>query len=182
MNKNLLCLFLLLSSFALAQSKQDGRAAFQRLLAAHDSEIVDSVKSNDFVCFADENPNWLASDRFLVVKISEPVEGSWTNADDSGSGTIYGTKPAFAKQWAAESVYVWEHEDNQLWIDSLLGGEWRAYGYYGFEGGKRKWIYGPVGGNPVFGYSKKDEAGKTLESINVDNTTFSASKIYANKA
>ena len=166
-----------------AQSKGDGRAAFDRLLAAHDSDIMDVIKNNRLVCFADKNPEWLASDRFLVIVTSEPDDSSWVNGDGIDGKTIYGSDPALGQQFGVEEVYVWEHEDNTLWVGSAMGGMWRADGHYTMKGGRRQWVAGSIG--PVFRYSIDDDKAKTLgsvESIAHDSTSFSATKKYDNKA
>jgi hypothetical protein len=182
--KHLLILSLLgsLGSLTSAQSKDDGKAAFDRLLAAHDSEIMDVVKNNNLVCFADKNPEWVASDRFLVVLATEPEESSWINAEGSGSDkTIYGSESAFAKQYGYEAVFVWEHEDNELWVSSGLVSEWHGYGHYTLQGGKRRWVPDPNVGSPVLASSQKDDKGNVVESIALDSNSLSATKKYDNK-
>lgn len=162
-----------------AQSR-DGRAAFDRLLAAHDADIMDVIKNNRLVCFADRNPEWLESDRFLVIVTSEPQDSAWINTDSSK--TIYGSEPATAMQYGTEEVYVWENEDNTLWVSSLLAGQWHGFGHYKLQGGRR-WVAGDIG--PVFRYSIDDDRAKALgssESIVHDSTSFSATKRYDNKA
>ena len=175
--------FAILTSFAVAQAKEDGRAAYDKLLAAHDPDILDAVKGNYLVCFADKNPAWLASDRFLVVETPEINDTTWVNS--TPDQTIYGNQPTLAKQTAMAAVYAWEHEDDQLWVSSFLTGEWTALGHYAMQGGKAKWINRPYS-KPVYRYSKDsktdDEKTHPVESLSMDDTTFSASETYKNQA
>jgi hypothetical protein len=186
-----LAIAMALSLTVVAQSKDaphsdahpDGRAAFDRLVAAHDTDITGVVKDNRLVCFADKNPDWLASDRFLVVVTSQPDDSSWVNGDGIDGKTIYGSDPALGQQFGVEEVYVWEHEDNTLWIGSGIGGMWRADGHYTMKGGRRQWVAGSIG--PVFRYSIDGDKAKALgseESVIQDPTSFAATKKYANKA
>ena len=169
-----------------AQSKgahPDGRTAFDRLVAAHDKDITEVVGKDRLVCFADKNPEWVASDRFLVIVTSEPDESSWINADGIDGKTIYGPDPALGQQYGIEEVYVWENEDNVLWVGSGLGGMWRADGHYTMKGGRRQWVAGGIG--PVFRYSTDGDKAKALgssESVIQDPTSFAATKKYDNKA
>jgi hypothetical protein len=161
--------------------------SFRALVAAKDSDIIDVIKGNGLVCFADSLP-FNEEDRFLTIVLPKP--GDWfldttSNMSPSEiSGSFYDGKTDFpAISTVFLNFHVWVNQDWTIVVDSLLEGKWHSYGHYErLKNGRSVWkAYGDD--PPIFRFGKdKDEiTGATNVSAVEDGSIFNASKTYENR-
>jgi len=167
-------------------SREAADKSFRALVAARDKEIIDLVKGDGLVCFADSYPID-EEDRFITLSLSKP--GSWFEDKTSSvprdeNASIYDGKselPAYSPGFL--SLREWENQDSSIVISSGMNGKWTSYGHYDVKNGKREWK--PFGNTlPTFYYREdKDEiTGATELSALEDETTFYATKTFPNKS
>jgi hypothetical protein len=155
-------LLLIGSAWGQTDSKPYSRAvaekSLQALAAAKDSDILDVMKGDGMVCFADALP-FNEEDRFLTIVLPKPSYWFQDTASDvspSGEGgSFYDGKTEFpATSPASLDFHVWENQDWNIVVDSVLEGKWRSYGHYQhLKNGKSAWkAYGDEA--PVFRFGK----------------------------
>lgn len=177
--------FALLLTGGKPYSRAAAEKSFRTLVAAKDADILNLIKNDGLVCFADSLPTD-EEDRFLTIDLPRPTE--WfqekTKSDSEEQGSIYDGKsdlPAFSPAYL--SFHAWVNQDWTSIIDSirLESSGWHSYGHYEIKDGKRTWK--PFGVPPVFRFSvDKDEfTSATNISASEDDTTFYASKKFENR-
>ena len=174
--------------FVAGDSRPYSRAAaeksFRTLLAAKDADILDLIKNDGQVCFADTLA-FNEEDRFLTIELAQPI--SWfqqKSPDDSEKqGSIYDGKGEFpVNSPAFLSFHVWVNQDWTAVVDSGMEGQWHSYGHYEMKNGRPMWKpFGDI--QPTFRFSRdKDELmGATKIGATQDGTTFYATKTYQNR-
>jgi hypothetical protein len=168
-------------------SRQIAEKSFRALVTAKDSDIIDVIKSDGLVCFADSLP-FNDEDRFLTIILPKP-SGWFLDADSkvtpsAEGGSFYDGKTEFpAISMVSLHFHEWINQDWDIVVDSLLDGKWRSYGHYQrLKDGRRVWkSYGDD--PPIFQFGKdKDEiSGATNLSAMEDGSVFMASKKYENR-
>lgn len=166
-------------------SREAAEKSFRALVAAKDSDILDLIKNDGLVCFADSLP-LDEEDRFLTIELPRPT--AWfqekTDSDSEEQGSIYDGKSNLpATSPAYLSFHAWVNQDSTSIVDSIriTDSRWRSYGHYETKNGKAVWKL--FGAPPVFRFSQdKDElTGATNISALEDDTNFYASKKFENR-
>jgi len=168
-------------------SREAAEKSFRALVAAKDKDIMDVMKNDGLVCFADSLP-FDEEDRFLTIELNRP--GYWfqdkkPNADSSEEqGSFYDGKTEFpVTSPASLHFHVWVNQDWDTMVDAYMTeAEWHSYGHYERNNGKSVWkTYGSV--PPEFRFSKDKDSNLGATSVNAreDGSTFYASKKYENR-
>ena len=170
-------------------SREVAERSFRALVAAKDSDIIDVIKGNGLVCFADSLP-FHEEDRFLTIVLSKP--SGWFQDTTSKSvspteegGSFYDRKTEFpAISTASLDFHVWVNQDWTIVVDSMLEGKWRSYGHYQrLKNGKSVWkAYSNEPPVFRFGKARDDITGATNVSAMEDRLIFNASKTYENQS
>lgn len=168
-------------------SRQAAEKSFRALVTAKDSDILDVIRGDGLVCFADSLP-FHEEDRFLTIVLPKPSywmqdTSSNVKANEEG-GSFYDGKTEFpAISIAALDFHVWVNQDWTSVVDSMLEGKWHSYGHHQrLKNGTMVWkAFDDM--PPVFRFAKdKDEiSGSTDLSAMEDGSTFSASKKFRNR-
>jgi hypothetical protein len=179
------------SVWAQSDSQPYSRAAaeksFRALVAAKDTDIIDLIKSDGLVCFADSLP-YSSTDRFLTIDLPKP--GDWaqdttsiTTPDEKG-GSFYDGKTEFPA--TSPAILVFREWENQDWSDvvySGIEGMWHSYGHYQrAKAGQNEWkAFTNI--SPVFRFAKDKDELTSATNIRVmeDGSIFNASKTFANQ-
>ena len=169
------------SSLSFCQARED-RAAFDRLVASHDKDIVDAVKDNALVCFADERSNSQVPDAFLVIHLATFDDDQW-HAVDAGAN-VFGQQDVLVKQAAESSIDFWEHEDvaKSMTQGYAANSQFTSIGHYVWadaNNGKKKWMSARA---PSFQGSSDKGFNYTKQYIVQDETNYSASQTYTNQS
>jgi hypothetical protein len=168
-------------------SREAAERSFQALAAAKDSDILDVIKSDGLVCFADSLP-FNEEDRFLTIVLPKPsywfqdTKSSASTNEEGGS--FYDGKTEFpATSLASLDFHAWQNQDWTSVVDSGLGGKWYSYGHYQrSKSGQSVWkAYGDEPPAFRFGKDKDEITGATSLSAMEDSSIFNASKKYENR-
>jgi len=168
-------------------SREAAVRSFRALVAAKDSDIIDVIKGNGLVCFAESLP-FHEEDRFLTIVLPKPnVWFQDTTSKVSSSeegGSFYDGKTEFpAISIVSLDFHVWVNQDWTSVVDSMLEGRWRSYGHYQrLKNGGSVWrAFGDV--PPVFQFGKDTDqiTGTTNLSAMEDGSAFLASKKFENR-
>jgi hypothetical protein len=168
-------------------SREAAEKSFRALMAAKDSDILDIIKGNGLVCFADSLP-FHEEDRFLTIVLPKPSEwlqDTTTKAgQDAKDGSFYDGKTDFPAICPAFlDFHEWVNQDRTIVVASLLEGAWHSYGHYErLKNGENLWK--PLYDMPAtfrFGKDKDEITGATKVSAVEDGSTFNASKTYENR-
>jgi hypothetical protein len=164
-------------------SRRAAENSFRALVTAKDSEIIDIIKQDGLVCFADSLP-FAEEDRFLTIVLPKP---SFWLQETSAKPNEDGASPDSKTEFSAISMtslyfHEWINQDWTIVVDSSLGSAWHSYGHYQVV--KNENIWKPFGDlPPVFRFAEeKDEiTGATNVSAIEDGSVFIASKKYQNR-
>lgn len=180
-------LVLIASTWAQTESRPYSRAAaeksFRALVTAKDSDMMDVLKNDGYVCFADGLP-FDNEDRFLTIVLPKPTAWFPEKKDnDKDYHSLYDETTDSAAWFSASlDLTEWENQDSTILIMSMLDGYWHSYGHYQrLKDGTAIWKpYGDI--PPVFRFAAdKDISGATNVSATEDGTTFYATRKYENK-
>jgi hypothetical protein len=178
--KRIILIFLFAAnSLSFCQTRED-RAAFDRLVASHDKDIVDAVKDNALVCFSDERSKSQPADGFLVIHLATFDDDQW-HAVDAGTN-VFGEQDVSVKQAAGSSIEFWEHEDVAKSVRSGYVGnaQFTSYGHYVWlkdQTGKKKWMSASA---PGFQASSDRGFDYIKQYMVQDETNYNASQTYTN--
>lgn len=165
-------------------SREAAEKSFRALVAAKDSDMMDVVKNDGYVCFADVSPLY-KEDRFLTIVLQKPTDWSpERSTDDKDYHSLYDeSKDSPAISFGILDFYEWENQDYDVVMGSGVSGNWHSYGHYQrLKDGKVVWR--PFNDLPaIFRYkTDKDEiSGATDIAARQDGSTFYAAKKYANR-
>lgn len=117
--------------------REAAEESFRALVAAKDKDVLNLIKADALVCFADSLP-FNVEDRFPTLELPKPdvwfVEKPQTENTNSSEehGTFYDGKTDFPVAAVSFlSFHVWENQDWEVMIDSsLVDGKWHSYGHY----------------------------------------------------
>jgi len=183
-------LLLIGTAWAQTEPKPYSRAAaeksFRTLVTAKDPDIMDLLKNDGYVCFAEALP-FNSEDRFLTIDLMIPtfwVQDKSSN-DNPSEGSFYDGKtdfPAISK--LPLYFHEWVNQDWTVVVDSrMLDGMWYSFGHYErTKTGKNVWKpYSDI--PPVFRLTRDADrlTGEANISAMEDGTTFYATKKYGNK-
>jgi len=169
-------------------SREAAEKSFRALVAAKDSDIMDVIKADGLVCFADSFP-FYDEDRFLTIELNKPDYWLQDKTSDANSseeqGSFYDGKTDFSVTYPASlHFYEWINQDWTAVIFSrAVDGKWHSYGHYErLTNEKRVWkAFAEL--SPTFRFKKDKDplTGAADVSAIEDGSTFYATKKYENK-
>jgi hypothetical protein len=167
------------STLALGQIRAD-RAAFDRLVKAHDKDILVVVKDNALVCFADEPSQIGTPDRFLVIHLATFDNDAWFAAEEGANA--FGDQDILVKQSASSIIDIWEHEDisKSVIFGYAAHSEFTQFGHYVWlhdKSGKKRWT---SSGTTTFQGASENGFNYIKQSVLQDETNYIADQTYTN--